>query len=390
MSNSKYSVFVQKRFFFYLVFLLLIILALVMLRPFFTTIIISLISVILLKPIYDFFLGLKIVKERTGVGVTLTLLSALLIVVIPLYFLVRVSVTQMAEAFAEFKAQDVEAVMEPIKEFVGDSSAAADAVESVEGLMDSVFSWVASAGLAIAQWILEQAQAIPALIANAVIFLAIVASLLPLFDDLIDLSQKVSPIGHDLAQLYNRKIIAMVRSLITGVFLIAIIQGLTMGFFYWIAGMDHVFLLIVISTMLAIIPMVGISWLVIAIAIFSFIDGNTTQAIIVLIGFYGVVNWIDVILRPKFISKEAHLQTALFLLSMFAGLAWAGIMGLFYGPIIMLLLVTTVQVYVEAFAEEDGELIGSAVSSLGGSDKNSDEDNGDLNGARSPAIAEEG
>jgi predicted PurR-regulated permease PerM len=188
---------------------------------------------------------------------------------------------------------------------------------------------------------------------------------------MIELSQKASPIGRNLAELYNRKIIAMVRSLITGVFLIAIIQGLAMGFFYWLAGMNYVFLLIVISTLLAIIPMVGISWLVIAIAIFSFIGGDPTQAIIVLFGFYGVVNWIDVFLRPKFISKEAHLHTALFLLSMFAGLAWAGIMGLFYGPIIMLLLVTTVEIYIEEFAREDGEMLGTAVSSRTGHDNNS-------------------
>ena len=165
---------------------------------------------------------------------------------------------------------------------------------------------------------------------------------------------------------------------------------MAMGIFYWLAGLNFVFLLILISIMLAIIPMVGISWLVIAIAILSFMSGNPTQAVIVLVGFYGVVNWIDVVLRPRFISEEAHLSTSLFLLSMFAGLAWAGIMGLFYGPIIMLLLVTTVQVYVETFAEEDGQAIGSAVSSLTGRNRNSQEDGMSVNDAGEAALAEEG
>lgn len=390
MDNEKNTSFIRKRIFFYLGFLLLIILALVMLRPFFTTIIISLISVILLKPLYDFFLGLRIVKERHAIAVTLTLLSALLVIVIPLYFVVRQTATQMTEVFTDFGSQEVETIMDSVQEFVGDSSTATNAVEGFEGIMEPVISFMGTAALGIAQWILEQAQSIPALIANAVIFLAIVASLLPFFDDLIELSQKVSPIGRDLAQLYNRKIIAMVRSLITGVFLIAIIQGLAMGFFYWLAGMDHLFLLVIITTMLAIIPMVGISWLVIAIAIFSFIDGNTTQAIIVLFGFYGVVNWIDVLLRPRFISKEAHLHTALFLLSIFAGLAWAGIMGLFYGPIIMLLLVTTVEIYVEEFAKEDGEVLGTAVSSRLESKNKTQADQVEENDDGSSAIDEAG
>jgi predicted PurR-regulated permease PerM len=56
---------------------------------------------------------------------------------------------------------------------------------------------------------------------------------------------------------------------------------------------------------------------------------------------------------------------------MFAGLAWVGVMGLFYGPIIMLLLVTTVEIYIEEFAKEDGEMLGTAVSSRTGHDNNS-------------------
>ncbi len=48
-----------------------------------------------------------------------------------------------------------------------------------------------------------------------------------------------------------------------------------------------------------------------------------------LFGFYGVVNWIDIILRPKLIDEEASLHFALFILAIFGGLAWAGILGLF-------------------------------------------------------------
>jgi hypothetical protein len=49
-------------------------------------------------------------------------------------------------------------------------------------------------------------------------------------------------------------------------------------------------------------------------------------------------------------------------------------MGLFYGPIIMLLLVTTVEIYIEEFAKEDGEMLGTAVSSRTGHDNNAGSD----------------
>jgi predicted PurR-regulated permease PerM len=360
---------IRNRIFFYLGFLVLIILMFVMIKPYITTIIISLISVVLLQPVYKFFIGLDIVKKRRPLAVSLTLLSFVLIIVVPIYVIVRMTTSQLSAAFAQIGAQEVETLLQSIGAMLEGVDPSGGAVEGTANILDTVQKVVLALGAALAGWVLDLASALPNLIVNLVIFIAVTASLLPVFDDLVELSQRFSPIGYDLGELYNRKITAMVKSLVTGVFLIAIIQGLMMGVVYWLAGMDYIFLLVIISMLLAIIPMVGISWLVIAIAVLSFIGGDSTQAIIVLIGFYGVVNWVDILLRPKFISKDAHLHTALFLLSIFAGLSWAGFMGLFYGPITMLLLVTTVDIYVENFAQEDGELIGSAVSSrIGGED----------------------
>jgi hypothetical protein len=84
-----------------------------------------------------------------------------------------------------------------------------------------------------------------------------------------------------------------------------------------------------------------------------------------LAGFYGVVNWIDIILRPKLLSGEASINFALFILAIFGGLAWAGVMGLFYGPVLMLLLVTTIEIYAERYAHEDRGLLSEALSRLG-------------------------
>jgi predicted PurR-regulated permease PerM len=120
-----------------------------------------------------------------------------------------------------------------------------------------------------------------------------------------------------------------------------------------------------LSMLLAMIPMVGISWLVIAMAIISFLTGNWVQALILLGGFYGVVNWIDILLRPRLLAEEASLNFALFMLALFGGLAWAGVMGLFYGPILMLLLVTTIEIYAERYAHEDRSLLGEALGRLG-------------------------
>jgi predicted PurR-regulated permease PerM len=208
-------------------------------------------------------------------------------------------------------------------------------------------------------------SSLPSLIIQAVIFVVVVAALLPVYDTLIPRLEEISPLGPELSKLYTGKTTAMVKSLVLGVFLIAIVQGAAMGFFFWLAGLPYVFLLTLLSMLLAMIPMVGISWLVIALAIISFLTGNWVQGVILLGGFYGVVNWIDILLRPKLLSEEASISFALFIVAIFGGLVWAGIMGLFYGPVLMLLLVTTIQIYAERYAHEDRNLLGEALSRLG-------------------------
>ncbi len=369
MDNEQTLSFIRKRIFFYLGFLVLIFLGLILIRPFFTTIIISLMSVVLLKPLYNFLLRPKFVKQHVSIAVALTLLSFLLIIVIPLFIIVQMTTTQISAAFNEMGSQEIDPLLQDLEMIFGDTGLSRGTIEGTASIVQSFKTVILAIGVGFTGWILDLIVSIPSLIVHLIIFLAVVASMLPVFDDVLELSQQVSPIGYELGAIYNRKITAMVKSLVTGVFLIAVIQGLAMGVVYWIAGLDYLFLLVMISIMMAIIPMVGISWLVIAMAIISLIGGNPTQAIIVLVGFYGFVNWIDVVLRPKFISQEAHLHTTLFLISIFGGLAWAGFMGLFYGPIIMLLLVTTVEIYIEEFAREDGRRIGSAVSSRMGGDE---------------------
>jgi predicted PurR-regulated permease PerM len=194
------------------------------------------------------------------------------------------------------------------------------------------------------------------------------------YDTLIPQLEQISPLGPEISELYNRKITAMVRSLVLGVFLLAIVQGAAMGIFYWLAGLPYVFLWVLLSMLLALIPMVGISWLVIGIAIVSFLTGNWSQGIIVLFGFYGVVNWIDILGRPKLLSEEANINFALFILALLGGVAWAGVMGLFYGPVLMLLLVTTIEIYSERYAHEDRNVLGEAIGRLGSSGKDQEEE----------------
>ena len=359
------SINLRERLFFYLVFVILIILMLLMITPFFTVLVVSLIAVIMLKPVYNYIFELNWVKERKGLAASLTLLSVLVVLIIPVLLIVWVTVNQLSGLFEQLAALDLDAIVQSIQQSLPELPLVGEVQPMETSASDTVEPVIRGLAQGFADLAVSLASSIPSLIVQGVIFIVVVATLLPVYDTLIPKLEEISPLGRELSALYNRKITAMVKSLVLGVFLVAVIQGAAMGFFFWIAGLPYVFLLTLLSMLLALIPMVGISWLVIAIAIVSFLTGNWVQGVIVLFGFYGVVNWIDLLLRPRLLSEEASINFALFIVAIFGGLAWAGIMGLFYGPILMLLLVTTIQIYADRYAHEDRDLLGEAWSRLG-------------------------
>jgi hypothetical protein len=53
------------------------------------------------------------------------------------------------------------------------------------------------------------------------------------------------------------------------------------------------------------------------------------------------------------VSKEAYLNFTLMLLALFGGLKLAGMLGMIYGPVIMILFLTTVGIYAERFVPSD-------------------------------------
>ena len=62
-----------------------------------------------------------------------------------------------------------------------------------------------------------------------------------------------------------------------------------------------------------------------------------------------VVTNIDNLLRPWLVPKAARLDPALMLLAVFAGISMFGFFGLVIGPVLMIIIVTTVSVYLAVY-----------------------------------------
>lgn len=335
------------RIFFLLVFLVLIVLAYLILKPFLSVIVLTLTSIIVLKPLYSWMLNVGWIKGRSRLAASLTLLLVFVLIVVPVYILGRVLIEQISVFIATIDLSGITGLnlQESVETWVMESQGTAQSSVS-----DAV------------QKIAEIGSSMLKIFVDAMIFVIIFIVLMPEFDNQVTMFEDISPLGKELSQLYYSKTTAMVSSIFKGIFIIAVLQGLIMGFFYWVAGMELWFLFMILSMGLAVLPIVGISWLVLILSAIAVIQGEVRTAVIMLIGFYGIANWVDVFLRPKLVSKEAYMNFALVLLGILGGIAWAGFLGLFYGPVILLLLVTTIQIYSERFAKDDVTVIQDYIS----------------------------
>src|SRR6201998_705940 len=77
--------------------------------------------------------------------------------------------------------------------------------------------------------------------------------------------------------------------------------------------------------------------------------GNIFGGAFVVLWHLLVVTNIDNFLRPILVPRDARLTSALLLLSVFAGIAMFGPWGIVIGPVLMILIITTIDVYLAVY-----------------------------------------
>ena len=192
---------------------------------------------------------------------------------------------------------------------------------------------------------------------TSIIFLFVFLSLLKNQKTLVRTAHSLNPLGEEISRLYLSKIAAMTRAMVRGQFIIAVAQGFTDAGLLAIAGLpDLFFFFFVLLTALSIVPLGG-GIVAIPIGIIMILTGNVWGGVLVVAGHILIVTNIDNVLRPRLVPKEAKLYSALTLLSVFAGLKMFGFLGIVIGPVIMILIVTTIRVYQEVHGNHLNEAI---------------------------------
>ncbi len=185
----------------------------------------------------------------------------------------------------------------------------------------------------------------------AIIYIYVFMSLLVNQDKLINTFHDINPLGKHISKLYAERTAVMTKAMARGQFIIAAVQGTTDAILLALAGLHSLFFFfVVLLTALSIIPLGG-GIVAIPIGIGMILTGHIWQGALVIVGHILIVTNEDNIMRPKLVPKEARLDPALTLVSVFSGLAMFGFLGIVIGPVVMILIVTTIQVFMEVFKQ---------------------------------------
>jgi len=352
---------ITQRIFFFGMVAILAILTMILVWQFVQAILLAVAVVIMLKPLYNWLLEKKWVNgsERKATG--LTMLIFVLLVAIPAVLIVGGAITQAAFLFTnldlttlDLSMGGVNSWLEGVVRSISAGNIRLDDIQLTEAIAQ-VTTWLAGWLRGI---VVSLGRSLPGIFMNGLVVLVIIFVLLPRYkrpgkQDILD----IVPFPAEITQLFMDKIDIMIKAMFKGNFVIAIVTGLAMGLVLWIAGVPFVMFLTLASMFLSLVPMIGVSLVAWPVGILLIINGNLWQGVFVLVAFLLLIANIDTILRPHLIPKGAQLNPALVILSVLGGLGVMGIIGALYGPVVMILLVTSIDVYSKYLLRSDLEVL---------------------------------
>ncbi len=201
-------------------------------------------------------------------------------------------------------------------------------------------------------------------VASALMSLAIYAIALFFFladgTKMLASAEKMIPVQIDYQRELVMQFSRVVRSVVMSTFLAALAQGLAVTAALAFFGFEHFFMLFVLSTVAALVPMVGTWPIWFPCAISLFLGGHPVQAVLLILWGLLVVATLDNVIRVWILNTETKLHPLLGFLSVIGGLQVIGLWGIIIGPVIASCLHGLITIFNHELVELSRQKFGQA------------------------------
>jgi predicted PurR-regulated permease PerM len=312
----------------------LTILFLWLIQDFVLTLIIAAILAALLYPVYNRLLG--VFGNRKGMASIVTVLSSLLLLIIPIMLFTGILVSEAIEVsetaidWVDTQLQDSENLKRQIEE----DETLKKLLPYQDKILEKVTQLAGTVGSTVADSLVYIVQGTATTLFMLFILLYSMYFFLINGKSILDGVLNFTPLSDDDKESFLGIYTSVGRATLKGTLIIGIVQGGLAGLAFWVAGIDGVIFWSVIMAVLSILPGIGSALVWVPVVIFLAINGQITAAIGVALWCAIVVGTIDNVLRPILVGKDTKMPDLLVMLTTLGGLALFGAAGLFIGPII--------------------------------------------------------
>lgn len=325
-----------------------LVLGFILFRNFLSVIIIGLITAFLTTPMFNWLVKKT---KSPGASAVISLLATLLIVVIPVIIVIivtiyqaKIIVDQLGQLTSGYEYnQLLQTTLERINSTASNVSGRVINITPTD-IWNIINNYASSAASFIVQSLTNWVGSVGSIVTNLILYMYIYTGVLLNKDKLIDIFKTLNPLGKDVSDMYLSKAGAMTKGMVGGQFMIAFVQGLVSAITLYITGIPYFAFFVLILTFLSVIPL-GAGIITIPIGIVRIFMGDIWQGLVIVLGHLIVVTNIDNYLKPKLVPKSARLHPALILLSVFGGISIFGLLGIVIGPVLMVLITSTINVY---------------------------------------------
>ncbi|MBG0791851.1 MAG: AI-2E family transporter [Desulfovibrionaceae bacterium] len=141
------------------------------------------------------------------------------------------------------------------------------------------------------------------------------------------------------------------RGVLMGCLLVAVLQGIAGGVGLAVVGIPAFFWGAMMA-LASLIPVLGTGLVWVPAVVYLLLMGDWKMAIFLSLWCGIFVVGIDTILRPIFMREASRVSTFYIFIAILGGIYTFGMLGIFYGPLILSFVMVMLQIYIEEYADD--------------------------------------
>lgn len=341
----------KRKWVFFFIFVLLLLLAFFMFRPYLNAVIVGALLAYFIKPFYSKLL--QIIKSKVASQIIIGLSACLI-----LFLLIAILAFPLATQAQSLYVRSGQMVSGFVTDLQNCSDVTADRpackLASTFSPLVNSFQFKERSNEFLQRTSLYIYDKLTGFIAGVVSF--IIFLLVMLFSMFYFLGQgdeikatilSILPLSRSDKRRIVQRLEETIRAVIGGNVTTAFLQGIAASLIFYLLNIPSPLFWGLIIAILAFIPGIGPSLVWIPMAVILIIQEEPIKAIILVVASVLLLTSIETLIKPKIIGTKIQMSTYAVFMSVLGGLHFFGLLGFFFGPILLALLITCIQIYRE-------------------------------------------